>query len=478
MTDKSRVRQNLLPLGFALIILLMIALTVIGVNRMQYNNMLMEEVVTQYNVKVELVRNMYVFARERSVLLLRMMVSDDPFEKDELSIELDRMAGKFIAAREELKQKKLDAYESKLIDQHAELVRWVAPLQREVADLIIQDELDLAREFLLEKAIPGQNQVLVALEKILAYERKQAKNALHQANQVATDTINFMTVLAFSIIAISLVIAFWVTRISYRNQRLLLHAKYELEERVHERTIELEKLRDEAMIANQHKSEFLANMSHELRTPLNAVIGFSQMLKRQVFGDLNEKQLEYVDDIHSSGSHLLSLINDILDLSKVEAGRMELQISQFDLHDSILSAISLFKEKASKHGIKISTEIDENINSVSADERKIKQIVLNLVSNAMKFTPEEGKVSVTASKEDGLIRVSVSDSGVGISVEDQSVIFEEFHQGSSEHAKKKEGTGLGLALSKKFVEMHGGKIWVQSELGKGTTFTFIFPEDA
>ncbi|TNF99225.1 MAG: HAMP domain-containing protein [Gammaproteobacteria bacterium] len=239
---------------------------------------------------------------------------------------------------------------------------------------------------------------------------------------------------------------------------------------------ELRRLRDEALIANQHKSEFLANMSHELRTPLNAVIGFSQMLKREVFGNLNEKQMEYVDDISTSGNHLLSLINEILDLSKVEAGRMELHLGAFQLADSLESAVALFKEKAATHGIELMLDVDDQIQEVTADEQKLKQVLLNLVSNAMKFTPDGGKVHVNAvRRDDDGIEVSVSDTGIGISEEDQQLIFEEFHQGSSEHARVKEGTGLGLTLSQKFVEMHGGKIWVASQPGQGATFTFTIP---
>ncbi|TNF99223.1 MAG: hypothetical protein EP297_06130, partial [Gammaproteobacteria bacterium] len=228
MTERSEIQKSFLPVGFALIILLMTLLTVIGVNRMQQNNKLMEEIVTQNNVKIELVRNMYIFARERSVVVLRMMVTDDPFEQDELSLELDRLAAQFIKARNELKQKKLDDYEKTHFDQHTVLTQWVAPLQRQVADLIIEEELDEAREILLEKAIPGQDQVLAELEKILAYERLKAKEALSQANNIVSDATTFMAVLAFSVIAISFVIAVFVIQKSHRNQRLLIDARDKL----------------------------------------------------------------------------------------------------------------------------------------------------------------------------------------------------------------------------------------------------------
>ena len=228
--------------------------------------------------------------------------------------------------------------------------------------------------------------------------------------------------------------------------------------------------------ANRHKSEFLANMSHELRTPLNAIIGFSEVLGERMFGELNEKQAEYTEDILSSGRHLLSLINEILDLSKVEAGRMELELAKFDLPLAIDNARTFVRERATKHGINLDVTVDERLGDFVGDERKIKQILLNLLSNAVKFTPEGGRIGIKARQADGSVEISVSDTGIGIAPEDQPKIFEEFRQVGADYAHKIEGTGLGLTLAKKFVELHGGKIWVESEVGKGSTFSFTLPE--
>jgi signal transduction histidine kinase len=227
--------------------------------------------------------------------------------------------------------------------------------------------------------------------------------------------------------------------------------------------------------ANRHKSEFLANVSHELRTPLNAIIGFSEVLQERLFGELNDKQAEYTDDILSSGRHLLSLINDILDLSKIEAGRMELEVTTFHLPDAIENALLLVRERASRHGIKLDRAIDDRLGDFTGDERKVKQILVNLLTNAVKFTPEGGQIKVQGSLGDGAVIVSVTDTGIGIAKEDQEAIFEEFRQASGNYAQKREGTGLGLTLTRKFVEMHGGKIWVESEVGKGSKFTFTLP---
>jgi signal transduction histidine kinase len=226
--------------------------------------------------------------------------------------------------------------------------------------------------------------------------------------------------------------------------------------------------------ASRHKSEFLANMSHELRTPLNAIIGFSEVLVDRMFGELNEKQDEYLKDIYASGQHLLSLINDILDLSKIEAGRMELELADFDLPSAIDNALILVRERATRRGITLGRSIDERLGMIHGDERKVKQVLLNLLSNALKFTPEGGQIDIRAGLRDDVAEMSVLDTGVGIAPEDQEAVFEEFRQvGGAE--KKAEGTGLGLALSRKFIELHGGRIWVQSQVGVGSTFTVTLP---
>jgi PAS domain S-box-containing protein len=241
---------------------------------------------------------------------------------------------------------------------------------------------------------------------------------------------------------------------------------------------ELKKAKQVAETANKAKSEFLANMSHELRTPLNAINGFSEVLLEKYFGDLNAKQEEYVHDILESGNHLLSLINDILDLSKVEAGKEVLELAQVDIKPLLENSLVMIKEKSMKHNIALEVKIPDNLTNfqITADQRKIKQVMYNLLSNAAKFTSDGGIIKVEAAKLKDKIQVSVSDTGIGISKEEQDKIFDEFYQVRNDQEAKQQGTGLGLSLVKRYIEMHGGRVWVESEgYGKGGKFSFTLP---
>ena len=237
---------------------------------------------------------------------------------------------------------------------------------------------------------------------------------------------------------------------------------------------ELETQSKELEIASNHKSEFLASMSHELRTPLNAVIGFSEVLLERMFGEINERQEEYLRDIWNSGRHLLELLNEILDLSKVEAGHMVLDPSTFSVSSALEYTLAMVRERAASHAIKISVDIADDVGNIEADELRFKQVVLNLLSNAVKFTPDGGSVSVRAHREDTDLVVTVTDTGIGVPPEDQERIFDSFQQGGRGPARE-EGTGLGLTLSRRIVGLFGGRMWLESTVGVGSTFGFAIP---
>jgi signal transduction histidine kinase len=253
-----------------------------------------------------------------------------------------------------------------------------------------------------------------------------------------------------------------------------------LERKVEEKTQELSRANLELQAANRHKSQFLANMSHELRTPLNAVIGFSDVLSREMFGKLNDRQRGYVGDINTSGQHLLSLINDILDLSKIEAGRMDLDVQNVELSRVFANALTLVRERATLNGLKLFDQSSDGPSHWVLDERKLKQMIVNLLSNAVKFTERGGSVTLVSQhvKEHGneWLEIAVADTGIGISEADQAKVFEEFQQVGDDTDRKNQGSGLGLALVKRLVELHGGTVSLRSAVGRGSCFTLRFPK--
>ncbi len=228
--------------------------------------------------------------------------------------------------------------------------------------------------------------------------------------------------------------------------------------------------------ASKAKSEFLTNMSHELRTPLNAIIGFSELMKQGKAGELNEKQEHYIDNIFTSGKFLLGLISDILDLSKIETGKIELLPKKISVPANINESLTLIKEKAVKHNVRLKTQLDPALDFIEADKLRFKQILFNLLSNAVKFSKEDGgTVTITTKKEGDMARISISDTGIGIKKKDVIKLFHKFQQIDTGISRKYGGTGLGLAISKQLVELHGGKIWAESRCGRGSTFTFLLP---
>lgn len=227
--------------------------------------------------------------------------------------------------------------------------------------------------------------------------------------------------------------------------------------------------------ATKLKSEFLAGMSHEFRTPLNAIIGFSEMLLSEDFGELNDKQKKFLNNVALSGKHLLRLVNDILDLSKVESGNMELTYEVFDVNYAVFETVSILKSMAIKKNISIETNLEGCI-VINADIGRFKQIMYNLLSNAIKFTEDNGNININSTFFDDKLKIEVIDTGIGISIEDRDTVFQEFRQIDSSYSRRQDGTGLGLTLTKKLVEMHKGCIDFESEKDKGSTFWFILPE--
>ena len=240
---------------------------------------------------------------------------------------------------------------------------------------------------------------------------------------------------------------------------------------------ELGHLYEQLETASRHKSEFLANTSHELRTPLNAILGYTELVLDDIYGEVPEKIREVLERVQSNGRHLLGLINDVLDLSKIEAGQLDLSVGEYSMNEVVQTVIAATEALVAEKKLTFTTTIADDLPMGEGDERRITQVLLNLVGNAIKFT-ESGGIAIDAASLDGAFQIAVSDTGPGIAPEDQQVVFEEFRQLDSSSTRTKGGTGLGLAISKRIVELHGGRIWVESELGKGSTFRFTLPVHA
>jgi signal transduction histidine kinase len=237
---------------------------------------------------------------------------------------------------------------------------------------------------------------------------------------------------------------------------------------------EIEEKGRQLAVASQHKSQFLANMSHELRTPLNAILGYTELTLDQIYGETPDRMRVVLERVQSNGKHLLGLINDVLDLSKIEAGELALSLSDYSIKDVVHSVFAAVESLATEKQLALKLDLPRDLPMAHGDERRLTQVLLNLVGNAIKFT-DEGEVAIKAAATNGSYTLSVHDTGPGIAVSDQSKIFEEFQQADSSATKKKGGTGLGLSIARRIVEMHGGRMWVESEVGQGATFFVTVP---
>jgi signal transduction histidine kinase len=254
---------------------------------------------------------------------------------------------------------------------------------------------------------------------------------------------------------------------TFADQAVIAIENVRLFEEIQDKSRQLE-------IASQHKSQFLANMSHELRTPLNAILGYTELMADGAYGEPSEKMLGILKRLEANGRHLLGLINDVLDLSKIEAGQLELELSDYSVQDIVQTVRSTFEPLAADNKLAFKVEMAPELPPGRGDGRRLTQVLINLVGNAIKFT-DAGEVAIKAEANNGSFYVSVRDTGPGISAADQAKLFQEFQQADNAITKKKGGTGLGLAISKRIIEMHGGRIWVESRPGQGSTFTFTLP---
>ena len=377
-----------------------------------------------------------------------------------------------------LRYKELAQYNPELLNSVNELSKgyeiWIATERH-----LFNDYKDASsNKNLLMKNKHISDEATLAVSFFLKIMNKLAEGEIpiHKDIDMGRNANRMLYIMAGLLFAYIIGLVFLQQQARTRTLQILLHDRSSALKLVEEKSGELEAALLEAKSASRAKTEFLANVSHELRTPLNSIIGFSDLLKERSFGDLNKKQEGFVNHIYNSGEQLLNLINGILDLSRIETDRVALRLDKIELANTIKDILQMFKERAINNNIAITIEIEKEIKGIEADEQKIKQVLSCLLSNAIKFTSAGGSIHIRAqAPQADFVEVSVEDTGIGIKSEDIPKLFKPFSQLESVYTKTTKGTGLGLAFAKKLVELHGGRIWVESEYGKGSKFIFTIP---
>lgn len=442
----------------------------------------LETLVDEHMQKIRLSVEMRNNARQRTHSIQRMILLDDPFDRDEEFLRFNIYAARFARARTAFLASNLSEQERAVIDAQGKLSGQAVPLQNEIVDLVVQESIEEAKVLLMEQAVPIQDQVIHQLEELHNLQETAAALAINEFDK-SSSKINYWIALLSGIAGIvGLIVATIVVRrfnkeASLRNQQL---SDIENSRRALEQTSkDLMQAKEEAEQANKGKSNFLANMSHELRTPLNAIIGYGEILQEDMVETSQTEQTQDCHKILSSAKHLLSLIDEVLDLSKIEAGRMDIEPMHFDLSTLIAEVVSTIEPLLTKNNNRFELEHNETkLIDYYSDPIKIKQILLNLITNAAKFT-HDGVVSLhidTHTDDDKeWVSFRVSDTGIGLAQDKFEQLFKPFVQADISTTREYGGTGLGLTITKHYCEMLGGRIKVSSDLGVGSTFTAILP---
>jgi signal transduction histidine kinase len=469
--------------GFSAMLSIVAILTLIGIwwGVGSLQNQLDTLVEGQIN-KIRLAVDMRNYARQRTHSIQRMILLDDPFDRDDEFLRFNGYGAKFVVARTEFLSLPLSARERTVIDAQGKLSRQVVPLQREIVDLVALDEIDKAKYILMDKSLPLQDKVIKKLVELHTIQEEATALAISEFNK-NNDKLNVWIILLSGVSGIiGLFVAALVIRRFNKEARLRGQQLIDIEKS----KVALEEFGKELMVAketaeeaNKGKSYFLANMSHELRTPLNAIIGYSEMLEEDLIDAAQSEQKEDCHKIHSSGKHLLKLINEILDLSKIEAGRMDIEVIQMNLAPVVSEVVSTIEPLIANENNHFKQEYDDtDLGKLHSDPVKIKQILLNMLSNAAKFT-HNGDITLRInSQEEGdqkWVVFSVTDTGIGMEQDRLQQLFKPFTQADITTTRVYGGTGLGLTITKHFCEMLGGRIEVSSNLGGGSTFTVSLP---
>ena len=480
-------RHSLVTLvaGFALMVALLLALAHHGLWQLADAKARLDQIVLVHNAKLASVSGMQKANRERIIALQQMLIADDFFEIDASAMHNMAMANRFIAARQFLEAMPQSQQEQALLEDLREATHRAAPLNDRIRSMLWDEEpeaRDKATALLNTEFRPAQNAIYEVFDRLVALYESTNKNAISLAAQAHAQAryVTFQ-LLAFLMLA-SAVTAFLVIRRIAMNEAALKRHRINLESLVSERTAALEQktaeaetARREAEHANEAKSTFMANMSHELRTPLNAVLGFSEIMTLRTFGDLSERYREYAEHIHGSAAHLLEMIEELLDLSRIEAGRIELSDNEIHLASMLRdSAQMVASAQQRKPADFVFGEICTQT-YLRADSRIMRQLLINIMGNAAKFSAAGQRIMIECSADSDGVRIVIRDNGIGIEPEEIPRLFDPYERSRSEIARKCAGTGLGLPISRSLIRAHGGDMQIASEHGVGTTVTLTIP---
>ena len=473
--------QAALILGFAAMLVLMLFITLAGVNRM-------EEMKSQLNhhihfdmSKVAMGAEMRAIAKERTLILHRLLYLDDPFARDESEMLLYEAAGRFAQTRIKLMAMELTDMEEEILALQGKQANIAVPLLREVIELSKTGHIEEARRLYQEASMPAQNELIQTMQHLYATQMHESHLTTQQVNASYEQTRLWMYLTSFGVFVLGVGIATIVIRRTNaldREKEAHLALIRDNHEELQTYSAELLLAHDAAQQSSKAKSQFLANMSHELRTPMNAIMGFSELLLEDAQSQGNNKSAEDLTRILDASNHLLELINQILDLAKVESGKAEVNAEVFNVQAVIIEVLETIKPLATKHNDLLKIDLAPELDVMESDQTMIRQILFNLLSNAVKFT-EDGRVEIHARKmvvaDTASLELVIKDSGIGIAEDEQERIFNAFEQADGSYTRQFGGTGLGLALVKYYCKLLSGDIRVESELGKGTSFVVQIP---